>query len=172
MSTLVLGTPPPELRALLERRRKSGLDRSDEVWAGVYHMVPAPSHAHGDVESQLHVILRALAGQRGLTMTGQFNLGVSEQDFRVPDGGLHRPGAGGIWHPTAALVIEVVSPDDETRQKLPFFAAHNVDEVLLVDPAARLVDWLTLGGDGYGPLKRSGLIELGPSELAARIDWP
>ena len=37
-------------------------------------------------------------------MTSGFNLGESEEDYRVPDGGLHRPGATGVWHGTAALV--------------------------------------------------------------------
>lgn len=46
MATLVLGTPPPELQALLERRRRAGVDRLDEVWEGVRHMVPAPSIEH------------------------------------------------------------------------------------------------------------------------------
>lgn len=102
----------------------------------------------------------------------EFNLGESEHDFRVPDGGLHRPGAGGIWHPTAALVVEIVSPDDETWQKLPFYAAHGVDEVLIVDPEERSVHWLGLAGDEYSEVERSGLIELGAAELAERIDWP
>src|SRR5436305_6589807 len=134
MSTLVLGTPPPELEALLARRRRAGADRFDEVWEGVYHMVPGPSREHARIESQLHFILSPLAEAAGLIMSGQFNLGETENDFRVPDAGLHRPGGVGIWQPTAALVTEIVSPGDETRQKLPFYAAHDVDEVLAVDP--------------------------------------
>jgi hypothetical protein len=49
MTTLVLGSPPPELEALLERRRLAGVDRLDEVWQGVHHMAPGPSleHARG-----------------------------------------------------------------------------------------------------------------------------
>ena len=63
-------------------------------------------------------------------------------------------------------------PDDESLQKLPFFAAHDVDEVLLVDPAERTVTWLGLREGAYEPIERSALIELGPAELAAQIDWP
>jgi hypothetical protein len=69
-------------------------------------------------------------------------------------------------------VVEIISPDDESWQKLPFFAAHDVDEVLLVDPAERTVTWLALRGGAYEPVERSALIVLGPSELAAAIDWP
>jgi hypothetical protein len=52
-------------------------------------------------------------------MIGQSNLGESEHDFRVPDGALHRSPPAGVWHPTAALVIEIVSPGDESWEKLP-----------------------------------------------------
>jgi len=34
-ASLVLGTSPPELEALLERRQRTGADRFDEVWDGV-----------------------------------------------------------------------------------------------------------------------------------------
>ena len=57
MATLVLGTPPPELDALLERRRQAGVDRLDEVWQGVRHMVPGPSFEHARVSQQLAVLL-------------------------------------------------------------------------------------------------------------------
>jgi Uma2 family endonuclease len=90
----------------------------------------------------------------------------------VPDGGLHRPPVSGAWHATAALVVEIRSPDDESRQKLPFYAEHHVDEVLIVDPAEQTVMWLALRDGGYAPIRRSGLIELGPGELAERSDWP
>jgi hypothetical protein len=46
MRTLVLDPPTAGLGELLERRRRSGLDRLDEVWEGVLHMVPAPSGEH------------------------------------------------------------------------------------------------------------------------------
>ncbi|PZS08136.1 MAG: hypothetical protein DLM64_13200 [Solirubrobacterales bacterium] len=173
MPTLVLGAPPPELRALLERRRRSGLDRLDEVWEGVYHMAPAPSYGHARIAQQLAVLLDSPAHVAGLEPAmGEFNLGESEYDFRVPDGGLHRPGAAGVWLSTAALVVEIISPGEQTWKKLPFYARHNVDEVLIVDPVERTVSWLALRDGEYRPVKRSGLIELGPTELAGRIDWP
>lgn len=173
MPTLVLGSPPPELEALTERRRQAGADRLDEVWQGVLHLVPGPGLEHARISQQLAELLGPAARAAGLLAAiGAFSLGESEHDFRVPDGGLHRPGAAGVWLPTAALVVEILSPDDESWQKLPFYAAHDVDEVLLVDPATRTVTWLGLREGEYEPVQRSGLIELGPAELAARIDWP
>lgn len=68
--------------------------------------------------------------------------------------------------------MEIVSPGDETWQKLPFYA-HEVDEVLILDPEEQAIHWLGLSGDGeYVPIERSALIALGPQDLAGLIDWP
>ncbi len=170
--TLVLDPAPAEIEALLERRRRLGLDHRDEVWEGTYRMIPPPSFAHQRIAEQLAALLGPLAREAGLEpLVREFGLG-EPKDYRVPDGGLHRAGAGGVWHPTAALVLEIVSPGDETWQKLPFYAAHGVDELLIVDPRERAVHWLARRGEGYEPIERSALIDLGPARLAECIDWP
>ncbi len=173
MRTLVPDPPPAELEALLERRRRSGLDRLDEVWEGVLHLVPAPSGEHADLTQQLAELLGRPARAAGLfPAMGEFNVGESESDFRVPDGGLHRSRPRGTWFATAALVVEIRSPGDETWEKLAFYAAHRVDEVLVVDPDAQELHWLALTDGRYERCERSKLIELGPAELARQIDWP
>ena len=134
-------------------------------------MVPAANHDHAVLGARLKFLLCPLAADAGLVLTDEFNLGESAEDFRVPDGGLHRPGAAELWHPTAALVVEIVSPGDETWEKLPFYAAHQVDELLIVDPRERAVHWLALVEGSYLPIERSGLIALGVAELAAQLDW-
>ena len=168
---MILDPPPAELAALLERRRTLGLDRRDEVWEGVLHMMPPPSHAHEMLVSSLHRMLGPHAEAAGFELTGGVGIGVQD-DYRVPDLALHRPGAPPQWHPTAALVVEVVSPNDESWQKLPFYGAHGVDELLIVDPQNRTVDWLKLEDGEYHAVERSALIDLGSRALAARIDWP
>ena len=166
------GPAPAEIDALIERRRRLGLDHRDEMWGGVYRMDPPPSHEHQVILQQLAELFGPLARDAGLeALIQEFGLGTSDE-FRVPDGGLHRPGASGVWHPTAALVIEIVSPRDDTWKKLPFYAAHEVDEVLIIDPEKRTVDWLGLTDGEYKPIERSGLIDLGSDQLAERIDWP
>jgi Uma2 family endonuclease len=174
MPTLVLDDPPPpELQALQESRRRSGLDQLDEVWEGVLHMVPAPTGPHAYIAQQLAELLGAPARAGGLVPAiHQVNLGESIEDYRVPDGCLHRTIPRATWFSTAALVVEIVSPGDESWQKLPFYAAHKVDELLIVDPTERSVRWLALAGGEYRDVQRSGLIELGPGELAERLDWP
>jgi Uma2 family endonuclease len=173
MSTLVKDPAPPEFEALLERRRRLGQDRFDEVWEGVLHMNPAPSYEHQRLSQRLAVILDPLASAAGLeAVVGGVNIG-DPRDYRTPDGSLHRPGSGGTYLSSAELVVEIVSPDDDTWKKLAFYAAHQVDELLIVDPEKRRVDWLGLEPNGeYRAIERSALIELVPSDLADRLDWP
>jgi Uma2 family endonuclease len=178
MPTLVMDPAPAEIDALIERRRRLGLDHRDEIWDGVYRMNPPPSHEHQVILQQLAVLLDGLARDAGLeAVIQEFGLGTSDE-FRVPDGGVHRTRLRGVWHATAALVVEIVSPNDESWEKLPFYAAHDVDEVLIVDPEERAVHWLGRSGPSgrcdneYHPIERSGLIDLGPNELAKQIDWP
>jgi Uma2 family endonuclease len=173
MQTLVLDPPTAGLEDLLERRHRSGLDRLDEVWGGVLHMVPAPSGEHAYLAQQLAELLGPPARAAGLIPAiGEFNLGDSDDDFRVPDGGLHRVRPAGVWQPTAALVLEIVSPGDESWKKLPFYAARRVDEVLIVDPRARSVNWLELADGNYRAVERSGLIDMTAQGLAEQLDWP
>jgi Uma2 family endonuclease len=171
--TLVLDSHAHELQALAERRRRAGLDRLDEVWEGVLHMVPAPRGEHADIAQQLAEILGPPARAAGLyPAISEFNLGDSEFDFRVPDGGLHSSRPHGTWFATAALIVEIVSPGDETWEKLPFYAAHGVVEALIVDPQERAVHWLALADGRYVEIERSSQIALGRQELHERIDWP
>jgi Uma2 family endonuclease len=173
MPTLVRDPQPAEFEALLERRRRLGQDVLDEVWEGVYHMNPAAHSRHSAVQQQLAELLGGPAREAGLApRLGIFNIG-EPGDYRVPDGGLLQLGPDAVYLPTAALVVEIVSPDDETWAKLDFYARRRVDELLVVDPQERRVDWLGLDARGkYRPIERSALIALGPAELADRIVWP
>jgi hypothetical protein len=170
MRTVVLGPPPVELEALIAHRRAIGADRYDEVWEGEYHMAPAPNAAHGDVDEQLPRLLHPYVQRTGLHATGSVNVG-EQNDFRVPDRAVHRQRAHGVWLPTVAIAIEIASPHDESWEKLAFYAAHDVDEVLIVDPQVRQVTWLGRSGDGYVAIERS-MLGISAADLAGQIDWP
>ncbi|MDA8281799.1 MAG: Uma2 family endonuclease [Actinomycetota bacterium] len=175
MRTLLPDPPPPELqgplRELLERRRRWGADTHDEVWGGVLHMAPAPHRRHAELQVKVMDRLREPAERVGLTRVAEFNLG-EPGDYRVPDGGLFGSGPGHLYNPTAALVVEVLSTGDDTWKKLPFYAAHHVEEILIGDPDERSVQWLALTEDGYRPVDRSTLVELGPAQMEHGIEWP
>jgi len=172
MPTLILDPAPHQLEELMEQRRRWGADRHDEVWEGVYHMVPGPGAPHSFLAKRLVPLLDPPAQAAGLHLGMEFNLGQGKDDYRVPDLGLHRELRTEKWVPTAAIVVEILSPEDEAWQKLPFYAAHEVDELLFVDPAERTVAWLALHDGEYGRVERSAVIELGAAELAERIEWP
>jgi Uma2 family endonuclease len=169
--TIVLDPKPEEFEALLERRRALGQDLYDEVWEGDYHMAPMAHSSHGYLGNQLAILLHPFAERVGLTGTGAFNLG-SADDYRVPDGGLHRGIPSAVFVPTAAVVVEIVSPGDETWQKLDFYAAHSVDELLIADPAKRSVTWLVLHGGRYVEAEYSPLLRISVAKLTEQIKWP
>lgn len=171
MRTVVLGPMSPQLEADMARRRDTGADIYDEVWEGEYHMAPAPSGHHARVDDEMAAALRGPAQAAGLFGSGPFNLGEPD-DYRVPDRGLHRQSVLATWVPTAALVVEIVSPDDESWQKLEFYAVHQVDEVVIVDPADRSITWLALAGTTYTAIERSGVLDVAAAEVAESIGWP
>lgn len=171
MKTLVLDPPPIEMDRLVKRRRRLGLDRYDEMWEGVYHMAPTAHPYHGFLDRQLARLLGPYVDAAGLVGTGPFNLGCPD-DFRVPDGGCHRGLPGTTYVTTAAVVIEIVSPGDETYDKLAFYAAHAVDEVIVVGPGHRRVHLYDLAGDHYDEAGRSRLLDVSADELEGRIRWP
>jgi Uma2 family endonuclease len=171
MPLVVLDPLPVEIESLLERRRRLGLDGRDEMWDGVLHMNPGPHCRHHRIQQQLAVLLDGPSRAAGLLPAlGTFNIG-DKDNYRVPDGGLHRPGPDELFYPTVALAVEIVSPGDETWMKLPFYATHGVDEVLIVDALERVVHWLGLRDGKYEPIERSALIDYGPAQLAEKIDW-
>lgn len=171
VKTVVLGPRPPELEQLLARRRAQGLDTFDEVWEGVYHMAPAGRAKHAYLDDVLAVLLHPYAQAAGLIGSGPFNLGHKD-DYRVPDRGYHRELLDVVYFETAAVVVEIVSPDDETFAKLPFYAAHGVDEVLVVEPDGQRGRVYVLEGDRYTQAERSALLGFATATLEQSISWP
>lgn len=169
MTTIVRGPRPPELEQFLERRRQSGADRFDEVWEGRYVVAPDPHSAHGALQGDLFALLKPVSRSLGLRAALTFNLGGPD-DYRIPDAGL-LAGPYGVWHDTAVLVVEVLSPDDMTFDKLDFYTAHGVQELLVVDGHDRSVRCFALQ-DGQAERDRSEVLTRTTADLVAAIDWP
>jgi Uma2 family endonuclease len=134
---------------LLDERRRTGCDRLDEVWAGVPHLVPPPSITHQDFEYELEQALRAIAARRGLRTLHNIAVpGSGWTDYRVPDLCVAHPAqlSEHALEGRAELVVEILSPRDESRDKLPFYASRGVREAWLVDPVTRQVEVFALRG--------------------------
>jgi Uma2 family endonuclease len=138
----------------LAERRRRGIANRDEVWDGVLHVAPEPLSEHQRVSTRLVEVLGSLARTRGLETFHKLSIldpKNHDKNYRTPDvlvldpKHVIRRGTEG----PVVLAIEVLSPDDESRDKLPFYAARGVAEVWLVDPETRAVELYTLRGDRY-----------------------
>lgn len=172
MRTVFLGERPPELEAFLVRRRALGQDRYDEVWEGSYHVAPPGPHPfHGIVDNELGVVLHPYAKRQGLIGCSTFNLGTPE-NYRVPDRGYVDDVGPGAFLPTAKVVVEILSPDDESYEKFAFYAAQGVQEVLVAHPTER---WVRCYDLQQGPpllVERSECLDVSMATLEAEIAWP
>jgi hypothetical protein len=172
MKTLADTTSLPGLAELIAERHRLGLDGHDEVWGGVYHVsVIAPSE-HGDIQAQLLIKLATLAAPRGLVVSGPVNIGLGENDHRVPDVVVLRQRTDLVWVPTAAMVVEVRSPGDETYEKFGFYYARGVEEILVVDPANGDLRLFGHRAAEYERIDASLLLGAAVTHLAQGIVWP
>lgn len=136
MSAVLIG----DITAILEQRRRLGLDKQDECWEGEWHLVNPPKEWHQFFGGELFLVLGPLAKAAGLRAypdaTGLF---ASETDWRIPDQMFARPADAfedGLR--SAELVVELRSPGDDSYKKLPFYAARGVDEVLIIHEDRRV----------------------------------
>lgn len=143
----------------LARRRLTGLDRYDEMWEGVLHMPAAPAYEHQRMVSAIDRFLGLLCERRGRGVLAPgisvFNDASPKQDYRIPDLTFvatehrHVLAADGVRGGGPDAVIEVRSPEDETYDTLPFFAALGVREVIVVDRDTKRPEIYRLAGAQY-----------------------
>jgi Uma2 family endonuclease len=141
----------PVSERVIDDRRRLGIHKLDERWAGVWHLVNPPKLWHGRLNSQMFLALAPVAEARGLTpycdATGLF---ATPDDWRVPDQTYARADAATEAGLTAAeLVVELRSPDDDTYGKLPFYA-RRAREVLVVHRGRRVELYRADGAGGIG----------------------
>ncbi len=171
MRTTFVMDAPPIVEDWLAQRHALGQDLYDEVWEGEYHVAAAPTNRHANVQVQLVELLGPRARRAGLELLGPSNVG-QPTDFRVPDLALLRREEHPVWNPVAAIVVEIVSPGDESRRKFAFYHRVGVEEVLIVDPEQRTVESFERGPDAFQPAAGSTILGITSAELASAIDWP
>lgn len=162
----------------LEERRSLGHDRRDEVWDGVLHMVPQPGTSHQGLEAALIIHLTPLASARGYRLLHETSLfGVAgEKNYRVPDItiAVHQDVSERGIEGHAELVIEILSPNDESREKVPFYATCGVREVWLVEPKTRFFEIRSLDDDYATVRTESAVLGVKLSVVTGpllRLEW-
>lgn len=128
---------------LLDERRRSGADQWDEMWEGVLHMPAMPNRFHQEIEFQFQQWLRKHWAQPcGGRVYQQVNLALPgrwpEKDYRIPDLILLsaerlRYDHGEYCDGPPLVVVEIRSPDDESYEKLDFYAELGVPEAWIID---------------------------------------
>lgn len=132
---------------MIRERQRRGIDRHDEVWDGVYVMPPAPNNRHQSMVGSFVAVLKAALEPPGEEWVFP-GANVSdrrrswEKNFRCPDVVVVLPGSRAVdcgthWLGGPDFLIEVESPGDETPEKLPFYSAVGVRELLVVQRDSR-----------------------------------
>ena len=130
-------------KRLQSERAALGGDRFDEVWEGVYVMAAAPNHEHQELVASLTHVLYQIVKARGL---GSVLPGVNVSDrvdnwqdnYRIPDVAVllnnsHAENRGAFWFGGPDFAVEIASANDQTRQKLGFYANVGTRELLIIE---------------------------------------
>jgi Uma2 family endonuclease len=140
-------------------------------------MSPIADNEHQYLAGTLVIALhQALAGDRSLRVYPAIN--VSDQpekwrkNFRCPDAAIFLPGnpaedRGTHWFGGPDFAVEIMSPRDRSRKKLPFYASVGVRELLLIDRRPWRLELFRLR---EGRLEPAGSAEPGePTALASAV---
>jgi Uma2 family endonuclease len=139
--TMLVADPFVE-RDLIAERKAKGLDRYDEVWEGMYVIMPSPDNEHQDLILELSVIGVAAIKRPGLgdALPG---CNVSDRDedwrenYREPDFAIFLKGTqarnrGTYWLGGPDFGVEIRSPNDRTYEKFDFYAQVGTGELLVI----------------------------------------
>lgn len=143
---VMLVTEPGVEQRLIAERQAAGIDHHDEVWEGVYVVSPIANNEHQWLAFQLAAVFQLVINHtrgKGMTFPG---INVSDQEtdwrqnYRVPDVAVFLEGNPAQdrdthWFGGPDFAVEIVSPGDRSLEKLPFYAAVGVRELLIVDRA-------------------------------------
>lgn len=150
MATLVLDALVED--TIIEQRRRCNGDRHDEVWDGIYIMLPLADLEHQRLVGAFTSALQTVVSEAGLGIVYPGANVTDRQDdwksnFRCPDVVVvlnesskrcQARGAALLGGPD--FLIEVQSPGDATLDKLDFYGSIGVRELLVVDRDTKAIE--------------------------------
>jgi Uma2 family endonuclease len=141
MAVLVLS--PYWTERVLAERQANGANVRDEVWDGVTVIMPEADNEHDDLVGFFRFVFRTVfSPELRHHVHGPVNVSDQpsnwRQNYRIPDVSVFRAGTASEnrrthWFGGPELAIEVVNPDDKSRDKLDFYAKVGTREVLVLD---------------------------------------
>lgn len=139
-------------------RSPTGSDRWDEMWDGELHMTPAPTPRHQILSFRLASFLdRYWAQPQRGAMIQDVNVaapGSGPRDYRIPDISLI-PAEQLQWigerynEGPPSVIVEILSPDDDSYEKLGFYFAIGVAEAWIVDQTTGAVELFVRGAGRF-----------------------
>ena len=141
MATLIM--EPLIERKLLDHRRACGGDKFDEVWDGIYVVMPFVNSQHQEIVARISTAFcNSLAGRPDAHVFAGVNISDRrdnwEHNYRCPDIAVVLASSRAVDCDTfyfggPDFVVEIVSDYDRSREKFDFYARVGVQEMLLVD---------------------------------------
>ena len=172
MATLV--TDPDLERGLRAGRAASDGDKWNEVWDGVLVMPTLPNVEHQLIQAKLVVAvsLTVATAPKGDACAG---VNVTDrhpdwkENYRGPDLVVYLEGNPAVNHDTHIVggpdfLVEIISPGEDPRQKLDFYAKVKTREVLIVDRYPWALELYQFSG---GKLSLVGRADVGNSAVLA-----
>jgi len=145
-----------------------------ELWDGELIMSPSPSPVHQEVVLAFYRCLYAWITPRqlGKAYTAPLDMVLSTRCVLQPDVMFIVKSRLSVVrqaiHGPADLVVEVISPGGENRDRLEkraLYQQHGVAEYWIIDPEAQIVEVLGLDSDTYELLRRCRPGETATSRL-------
>jgi Uma2 family endonuclease len=153
MATVIMDRDFAE--TLRQERAAAGGDRWDEVWEGTYMMAPLPNNEHQELVGSFVDVLREIVPRnQGVVLPGA-NVSDREKgwqfNYRCPDVVVYLTKTRAKdcrthWRGGPDFAVEIASPDDMVRDKLPFYGQVAMRELLIIDRDPWRLELLRLGG--------------------------
>jgi len=156
---------------------RNGFDRPnrrEEVWDGVTYIMPEADNEHDDIGGFFRWVFRSVFDpELGFRVHGSVNISDRsanwKKSYRVPDFSFFDVNCTAEdrkshWFGGPDIVLEVVSPDDKSRDKLEFYAKVGSREVMMLDRDPWQLELYQLH---RGELKLAGKIKPGDGKRLA-----
>jgi Uma2 family endonuclease len=156
-------------RDIIAQRRAWDVDQKDEVWDGVYFIPPSPDNEHQEIGGKICYVMMECVGW---SERAKVRLGVNVSDrrqrwkwnYRVPDAVVFledtkAENRDSHWFGGPDFGVEIVTPGDRTREKIPFYEKVGTRELLIIDRKPWELDLYRHDGQRLGLAGRTTLDE-------------